>query len=57
MKKIVIVAALLAALLLVAHFVATGNVAAAPEAAEDGEEFVPSRTIPAGSSVSFPVDI
>jgi len=57
MKKIAFVAALLAALLLVAHFVASGNVAAAPEPVEDSEEFVPSRTIPAGSSVSFPVDI
>jgi len=57
MKKIVVVVVLLAALLLLAHFGATGDISAAPEPAEDSEEFVPSRTIPAGSSVSFPVDI
>jgi hypothetical protein len=57
MKKIVLLAALLAALLLIAHLLASGDVSAAPEQREDSEEFVPSRTIPADSSVSFPVDI
>ena len=57
MKKIVFVAALLAILLLVAQIVATVDISAAPDPGEEGEEFVPSRTIPAGSSVSFPVDI